>query len=245
MQEKNYLTNGDFEAEGEGWKIEGSGYKINGEDVRNGSFGLHFYAESDFSFTAEKTVKLPAGTYNIGGYLQGGSAGAGDIYQFYVVAGKTTKTVDTSLDGYLNWNQPEIKNLVLTEATDVTVGVKVKATAGAWGTWDDLYINGEEAAPVAAKNACTKLKAAKKSYTIKKKGKTVKAVFKITAADKTKKTTDKVTVKIKNKKIAKVTKKKLAKGKVTITVKGKKKGKTRLTVKVGSKSAKTTIKVKK
>ncbi len=94
-------------------------------------------------------------------------------------------------------------------------------------------------------NACKKVKAAKTSYTIKKKGKTVKAVFKITEADTSKKTTDKVTAKVKDKKIAKVTKTKLAKGKLTVTVKGLKKGKTVLTVKVGKKTAKTTIKVKK
>ncbi|MBR1740417.1 MAG: Ig-like domain-containing protein, partial [Lachnospiraceae bacterium] len=74
---------------------------------------------------------------------------------------------------------------------------------------------------------------------------TVTLVYKITAANKKKKTTDKVTVTIKNKKIAKVTKKPLTIGKLTITVKGLKKGKTTLTVKVGKKSVKTTIQVKK
>ena len=93
------------------------------------------------------------------------------------------------------------------------------------------------------KNACTKVKAKKAKVTVKK-GKKATLKFTVTAKNKKAKTTDKMTVSVKNKKIVTVSKKKLAKGSATVTVKGKKKGSTKVTVKIGKKSAKVTVKVK-
>ena len=250
VKEKNYLLNGGFENGDANWTITGTGAEIAGNDTHSGTSGLHFWSETAFSYKAAQTVKLPAGTYTLGGFLQGGDAGADDRYEITLLAGSRTETVKAELKGWNEWQNPEIKDITFMEETQVTVEITGNGSAQAWGTWDDIYITGKEAsvspAPApAVKNACKKVKAAKKTYTIKKKGKTVKAVFKITAADNTKKTTDKLTVKIKNKKIAKVTKKTLKKGKAVIVVKGKKKGKMTLTVTVGTKSAKVTIKVKK
>ena len=93
------------------------------------------------------------------------------------------------------------------------------------------------------KNACTKVKAKKAKVTVKK-GKKATLKFTVTAKNKKAKTTDKMTVSVKNKKIVTVSKKKLSKGSATVTVKGKKKGSTKVTVKIGKKSAKVTVKVK-
>ena len=93
------------------------------------------------------------------------------------------------------------------------------------------------------KNACTKVKAKKTKVTVKK-GKKATLKFKVTAKNKKAKTTDKMKVSVKNKKIVTVSKKKLSKGSATVTVKGKKKGSTKVTVKIGKKSAKVTVKVK-
>ena len=93
------------------------------------------------------------------------------------------------------------------------------------------------------KNACTKVKAKKAKVTVKK-GKKATLKFTVTAKNKKAKTTDKMKVTVKNKKIVTVSKKKLSKGSATVTVKGKKKGSTKVTVKIGKKSAKVTVKVK-
>ena len=93
------------------------------------------------------------------------------------------------------------------------------------------------------KNACTKVKAKKAKVTVKK-GKKATLKFTVTAKNKKAKTTDKMKVSVKNKKIVTVSKKKLSKGSATVTVKGKKKGSTKVTVKIGKKSAKVTVKVK-
>ena len=97
--------------------------------------------------------------------------------------------------------------------------------------------------PVVKKNACTKVKAKKAKVTVKK-GKKATLKFTVTAKNKKAKTTDKMKVSVKNKKIVTVSKKKLSKGSATVTVKGKKKGSTKVTVKIGKKSAKVTVKVK-
>ena len=96
---------------------------------------------------------------------------------------------------------------------------------------------------VAKKNVCKKVKAKKTKVTVKK-GKKATLNFAVTAAKKNAKTTDKMKVSVKNKKIVSVTKKRLAKKKATVTIKAKKKGSTKVTVKVGKKSAKVTVKVK-
>ena len=94
---------------------------------------------------------------------------------------------------------------------------------------------------VKIQNKAKKVKAAKKSVTLKK-GKTAKVTIKVTAQNKKKATTD--TIKASVKKVAKVTKTKASKGKVVVTLKGKKKGTAKMTVKVGSKKVKVSVKVK-
>lgn len=99
-------------------------------------------------------------------------------------------------------------------------------------------------APV-VRNACKKVKAQKTTVTVKK-GKKAVVRFTVTAANKKLAVTDKLQAKIKNGKIASVVTKKtiVKKGSAVVTVKGKKKGTTKLTVKIGSKSANVLIKVK-
>lgn len=99
-------------------------------------------------------------------------------------------------------------------------------------------------APV-VKNACKSIKAKKATVTVKK-GKTAAVKFTVTASNNKLATTDKLKATVKNAKIASVVTKKTSvkKGVATVTVKGKKKGSTKLTVKIGTKSAKVTIKVK-
>ena len=99
-------------------------------------------------------------------------------------------------------------------------------------------------APVVT-NACKSIKA-RKTTVVVKKGKTATVKFTVTAANKKLAVTDKLQARIGNGKIASVVTKKttVKKGYAAVTVKGKKKGTTKLTVKLGSKSTKITIKVK-
>lgn len=94
---------------------------------------------------------------------------------------------------------------------------------------------------VKIQNKAKKVKAKKKSLSVKK-GKTVKLTLKVTAQNKKKPTTD--TVKLTSKKLELV-KTKAQKGKVIVTLGAKKKGKEKITIKLGKKKVKVTVKVKK
>lgn len=101
----------------------------------------------------------------------------------------------------------------------------------------------EDIKDVKATNACKSIEV-KKTYTVKK-GKTVKVFFDLTLEDDTKETTDVLSAKkMRNKKIATIQKAVIKNGRVQVKVKGKKKGKTVLTIQVGRRTAKTTIRVK-
>ena len=74
-----------------------------------------------------------------------------------------------------------------------------------------------------------------------KKGGTSKLVLNVTAENNKKATTDSVKV---SSGYVGLVKKKAQKGKITVTLKGKKKGSRKITIKVGSKKVKVTVKVK-
>ena len=261
------LKNGDFEGpEGEGWTLENAETSINNwnETPVRGDGSMHFYNADAVNFTAKQTVKVEkAGYYCASMYVQGEENPANIIS--LSVTNLTTKaaaSIDLPLKGWAVWQTDTTDSVAAEAGEELQVVITVKGAAGAWGSIDDVFLYKTDKAPSVSPspspspspapsqtpakttNACKKLTGPTTS-TIKKTGKTVTLVYKITAANKKKKTTDKVTVTIKNKKIAKVTKKPLTIGKLTITVKGLKKGKTTLTVKVGKKSVKTTIQVKK
>lgn len=130
-----------------------------------------------------------------------------------------------------------------TVTPDATVSPNATDSPDAAATVAPSNNTGVDKKPAAKANKIKKLKAAKKTVTIKK-GKKKTVVFNITTAVKNQKTTDKITkAKVSNQKIAKVMKTSLGKKKCSIRLKGLKKGKTTLTVQVGKKKAKVKIKV--
>jgi arabinogalactan endo-1,4-beta-galactosidase len=58
----------------------------------------------------------------------------------YAKVGNQTYRMNTSVNGWVNWSNPEIKDILITEGT-VTVGTVIKADGGAWGTLDDFNLN--------------------------------------------------------------------------------------------------------
>lgn len=144
--EGNLLLNPGFEEEDTSmWSIQSetecAGIKEEENNVRNGAYCLHFWAEDAFSYTAEQTVTLDAGTYQAGTYLQGGDAGDDAAFEFYVIVGEEKKTAETGVSGWQSWANPVIDEIVVTEdGTEVTVGVSVTSGPGGWGSWDDFYL---------------------------------------------------------------------------------------------------------
>ncbi len=144
--EGNLLLNPGFEdADVSMWRLDApgdcAGIREEPNNVRSGAYCLHFWAEDAFSYTAEQTVVLDAGTYRAGAYLQGGDAGDDAVFQLYVRVGDDTRTAETEMTGWQNWSNPEVTGLVIAEdGTEATIGVFVSSGPGGWGAWDDLYL---------------------------------------------------------------------------------------------------------
>ena len=144
--EENLLLNPGFEeADTSMWTItsdqECAGIKEEANNVRNGKYCLHFWAENAFSYTVEQTVTLDAGTYQAGAFLEGGDAGEDAVFQLYVIVDGEKISVDTEVTGWQNWANPVISSFTVGEdQTSVTIGVQVESAPGGWGAWDDFYL---------------------------------------------------------------------------------------------------------
>ena len=141
---QNLLTNPRFEDGENAWILSGTGIKVlmDGKDSKDGNGYLHFYNDSDFTYDVTQIITLDAGIYRFGGYLQGGGNLAADSYEVYVSVDGKTQAAEGELNGWKNWSNPKVQNIEITEdGTKVTVGIRATASAGAWGSWDDMYLN--------------------------------------------------------------------------------------------------------
>ena len=141
---QNLLTNPRFEDGDNAWTLSGTGIKVlmDGKDSKDGNGYLHFYNDSDFTYDVTQTITLDTGIYRFGGYLQGGGNLAADSYEIYVSVDGKAQTAEGELNGWKNWSNPEVQNIKITkDGTKVMVGIRATASAGAWGSWDDMYLN--------------------------------------------------------------------------------------------------------
>lgn len=145
----NYAVNGSFEDDFEtlaDWTItlnetEEVDLYTRETDCYDGVQCMHFWSgETDVDFTAEQTLSgLEAGTYTLTGYIQGEATATDTEIYFYAVIDGETYQIDTSLDGYLTWNEAVLSGLEV-EGGEITIGVCVKAAAESWGTIDDITL---------------------------------------------------------------------------------------------------------
>ena len=144
LLQQNFLQNPGFEDDDmSAWKISGNAVsrKDDSNNVYSGKYCLHFWSEEPVSFCAEQTVTLDAGTYWLGTCLEGGDAGDAPLFELYVVCGGEETVVPTGVTGWRNWAKPEIRGIAVEEdGTELTVGIRVEAAAGAWGAWDDFFL---------------------------------------------------------------------------------------------------------
>lgn len=144
VNRENLLLNPGFEEGTESWNISGSGVsvKADAKDGRRGNGYLHFFEDSAGSYEVTQTIWLDAGIYTFGGHLQGGDGGEDDRYEICVTVDGKSQTAEGELNGWKNWSNPEVQNIKITEdGTKVTVGIRATASAGSWGSWDDMYLN--------------------------------------------------------------------------------------------------------
>ncbi|MBD3922592.1 glycosyl hydrolase 53 family protein [Paenibacillus sp. PR3] len=148
VKKQNYVVNGSFEHSNlDMWEItypegvkEHTDYQDKASDAKTGNYSLHFYSGEGVNFKVAQTIKgLKTGYYNLSMNIQGGDAANPDMSLFAIAGGTEVKTA-TGVNGWVAWNTPEIKNILVTDGT-ITIGANIKADAGAWGTLDDFYLS--------------------------------------------------------------------------------------------------------
>ena len=124
------------------WDIQGKGVgKEADNNKRSGEYSLKFWDDSPVSFTAEQKIEnLAAGKYDLGGYLQGGSAGSNAVFELYIEVNGERFTAQSGVTSWQNWDNPVVAGVEVPENAEVKIGVKVEAAANAWGAWDDFYL---------------------------------------------------------------------------------------------------------
>lgn len=147
----NYLKNPGFEeADSSMWvptyitDEECTDIQEKPSDAVSGDNALHFYSTADMEFYVEQKVEgLKADTYTFTGNIQGGDVGDNaDIYFYVKVGDKVIESDKVTLDGWCNWKTPVVSDVEIEDNSDVTVGIYIKCSAGAWGTIDDLEFYG-------------------------------------------------------------------------------------------------------
>ena len=128
---------------------------IKKENVHGGSQAMHFWFDTaenstdPLDFTVWQEVHPEAGTYMFGGYIEGDGAGTDDVqYAFVKVYDKDGemklyKKASFTLNGWLNWSNPEVTGIPVDDGDYLVVGLEIKTSVrGAWGTMDDFYLYG-------------------------------------------------------------------------------------------------------
>lgn len=146
----NYVKNPGFEeADRSMWEISYAGendptdYQEKADDAHDGDFSLHFWSDSDMDFSICQTLTdLPAGTYQLFAFAQGGDMeSTSDLELYAVINGEEIGSDAFMLTTWTDWKQPNVDNIRIGDGDTLTIGVRMKCNANSWGTIDDFTLN--------------------------------------------------------------------------------------------------------
>lgn len=146
----NYVKNPGFEeVDRSMWEISYAGendptdYQEKADDAHDGDFSLHFWSDSDMEFSICQTLTdLPAGTYQLFAFAQGGDMeSTSDLELYAVVNGEEIGSDAFMLTTWTDWKQPKVDNIRIGDGDTLTIGVRMKCNANSWGTIDDFTLN--------------------------------------------------------------------------------------------------------
>ena len=146
IKKVNLVKNGNFENAQtlDGWTVTGD--KVldvitKGGDALDTS-AMHYWSDKDFAFSASQTFTgLADGKYTVSVMTQGG--GGEKAYQLFVTTGGETKTADIADTKWNEWHKFEIKDVEVKDGK-ATIGVKMDAPAGTWGSLDNFEFYRQE-----------------------------------------------------------------------------------------------------
>lgn len=137
---ENLVVNSSFENGSTGWTGTGAGFTISrDEDPRTGARSVHWYNSNANTFEIAQTLtNVPAGTYRLSAFLQGGGNAPGDSVTIYAQHGISTVSAPASPQGYEVWQNPTTDLLSVSEGGTVDIWIEWDMSGGAWGTLDDV-----------------------------------------------------------------------------------------------------------
>ena len=150
VSNENLLSDPSFEdADHSVWSVTASGadptdYQNKSADAHSGDWAFHFWSKSDMEFSVEQDVTVDkAGKYRAESWMQGGDFNPdAEVYMYVKVNGdEMARSDNVSLDGWVNWKNPQIEGIEASAGDTITVGAYVKCDAEAWATFDDFSLN--------------------------------------------------------------------------------------------------------
>ncbi len=109
-------------------------------NFKSGAACLHFFDADAFEYDVTQTItNIPAGTYTLKGFVQGGDAGDA-VFELYITVNGTEYKAGTTLAGWKIWREPTITDIVIPEGATVVVGMRASVPGKGWGAWDDITL---------------------------------------------------------------------------------------------------------
>lgn len=149
--ELNYVENPSFdEKDMSMWNVEDLDHDINelmvvdkADDAKTGTKAFHWWSKKDIHFRISQTVKgLKPGVYKASMQIHGGDNGPRDAQMIFLFAksgGEEWKTY-TFTDGWRNFFNPVIPNIVVGNDGICEIGADVSGLPGSWGSLDDFVL---------------------------------------------------------------------------------------------------------
>ncbi len=150
---ENLLKNFSFEDEDVSmWNVtymknaDVTDFQLKAADSTTGEMNFHWYDTSDQEFKVEQTITgVAAGKYTAVANIQGGDVGDNaEFYLYVIVDGVEYKSEPVTLEGWVVWKTPMIKDIEVPEGSEVTVGMYARCASGGWGTMDDFEFYSQE-----------------------------------------------------------------------------------------------------
>lgn len=144
----NYVLNPSFETGvTEPWFViaeskDPSDIQEKSADAFSGKYAFHFWDNADEKFMLTQIAEtLPEGTYTLSCQVQGGDIKDGaEIYLYANSGAKEYRSENIVLDGWVNWKNPTITGIEISEGDALCYGLVVNCAAGGWGTADDFVL---------------------------------------------------------------------------------------------------------
>jgi len=147
----NYVKNWSFEdSDVSMWKVSSrlsndpTDIQNKAADAHSDNKAFHWWSNAKQDFTLEQIIEdLKSGSYYATAFAQGGDVGSdADIFLYVRIEHKDGEEEiyqeKIQLSGWVNWQNPEIRDIIVQDGDTAVIGINVSCAAKGWGTVDDI-----------------------------------------------------------------------------------------------------------